>query len=52
MSNGCKVSNMLTTSKDAKARARGARALAACVNSLVYLEVKFCPNQHKGVLKQ
>jgi hypothetical protein len=47
MSNECKVSNALTISKDAEVRARGARALAACVNSLTHPKVKLCPNRHR-----
>jgi len=33
MSDGCKASNALTISREAKVGARGARALAGCVNS-------------------
>jgi hypothetical protein len=44
MSHGCKVSNVLIVSEDAKARAKGARALTTCVNSLVQPKVKLRPN--------
>jgi len=45
VSDGCKVNNALIVYEDAKIRARGARTLAACANSLTCPRAKFRFNQ-------
>jgi hypothetical protein len=59
MSDGCKASNALTISENAKAGARRARALATCVNSQCTPRLNFVPTNmvakgggsHRGIIK-